>query len=149
MISREELKGFEIFEGLTDDELECIREIAKKEVYEAEKRIFEENSLAINLYLVLKGRVIIQMRASKYKERVPIDVIEQGEIFGWSAVTEPYTFTAAAFTMMPSELVVINGDLLRDLFRKNNHIGYLVMSRIASVISSRLRRLHEKLVEIS
>ncbi len=146
MITNEELKKFEIFDGLNECELDVIREIAKKEVYEAEKRIFEENSLAANLYLVLKGEVVIQMRGGKNRERIPIDTIAPGEIFGWSAVTEPYTFTAAAYTLRPTELIVIKGDVLRDLFRKNNHIGYLVMTKIAAVISSRLRRLNEKLV---
>lgn len=149
MVSKEDLRKFEIFGGLSDHELDLIREVAKKESYEGEKRIFEENSLAANLYLVLKGEVVIQMRGAKNRTQIPIDTIIPGEIFGWSAVTEPYTFTAAAYTLRPTEVIVIKGDLLRDLFRKNNHIGYLVMSKIAAIISSRLRRLNEKLVEMA
>ena len=74
-------------------------------------------------------------------------VIEPDEIFGWSAVTEPFTFTAAAWTLEPSELLVLNGKVLLDLFKKNNHIGYKIMMKIASVISSRLKHLSQKLAD--
>jgi len=56
--------------------------------------------------------------------RLAIDTVGPGEIFGWSAVTEPFTFTAAAWTIEETELLVFKGDVLRDLFKKNNHIGY-------------------------
>jgi len=73
-------------------------------------------------------------------------MIEPGEIFGWSAVAEPYTFTAAAYTVEDSEIFSIRGDVLRGIFKKNNHIGYKIMIKIAAVISSRLRSLNRKFV---
>ncbi len=86
------------------------------------------------------------MRGNMGKEQLPIDTVGPGEIFGWSAVTEPYTFTAAAYTVEKSELLVVDGRALRDLFKKNNHIGYKVMVKISSVVSSRLRQLNQKFV---
>ncbi|MCP2604885.1 cyclic nucleotide-binding domain-containing protein [Candidatus Aminicenantes bacterium AH-873-B07] len=148
MVSIEELKKFEVFKELTDAELENIREIAKEEEYEAEERIFEEKSLAINMYLVLEGKVEIRMRGDMGVEQLTIDTVGSGEIFGWSAVTEPFTFTAAAWTGEKSKVLVLNGELLRDLFKKNNHIGYKIMMKIAAVISTRLRRLNKKFVDI-
>jgi CRP-like cAMP-binding protein len=65
-------------------------------------------------------------------------------VFGWSAVTEPHAFTAAAYTMEDAVVFELNGDVLRDLFKKNNHIGFKMMVKIASVISHRLRSLNEK-----
>ncbi|MDH5468055.1 MAG: cyclic nucleotide-binding domain-containing protein [Candidatus Aminicenantes bacterium] len=146
MVTIEELKKFKVFEGLTDAELENISEIARKEEYEAGKRIFDEKSQAAHLYTVLKGKVEIKMSADKGRELMRLDMVGPGEIFGWSSVTEPYTLTAAAWTMEKTELLVFNGEVLRDLFKKNNHIGYKVMMRVASVISSRLRSLSQKFV---
>jgi CRP-like cAMP-binding protein len=77
-----------------------------------------------------------------------IDTVGPGEVFGWSAVTEPHAFTAASYAMEASEVFVVKGSVLRDLFKKNNHIGYKVMMKVASVISQRLRSLNEKCVNL-
>ena len=146
MITDDDLRNFEIFEDLTDAELENIAGIAKKESYEANNRIFEEKSWARNLYLVVDGQVEIRMKGEKGGEQLPIHEAGPGEIFGWSAVTEPHAFTAAAWTKEKSEILVFEGQVLLDLFKKNNHIGYKVMSKVASVISSRLRGLNQKFV---
>lgn len=147
MVSIQELKEFEIFTELTDAELENICENAKKEVFDADKRIFDEKSWATNLYLVKDGRIEIKMSGKGGSNQITIDTIEPKEIFGWSAVTEPFTFTAAAWTKEKSNLIVLNGEVLLDLFKKNNHIGYKVMKEVASVISSRLRRLSQRMAD--
>ena len=146
MISIEQLKQFELFKSLSDDELENVGEIAKKEQLRSDTRIFEEKSIANKLYLICGGRVVIKLRAEMGKEQLPVDTVGPGEVFGWSAVAEPHSFTAAACTLEDSEFYVINSDTLLDLFRKNNHIGYKVMKELASVISSRFRQLSQKLV---
>lgn len=146
MVSTHDLRGFDIFKELTDPELENVAEIAKRENYDASKRIFEEKSWANNLYLVVKGLIVIKMKGDKGGEQLPIDTAGPGDIFGWSAVTEPHAFTAAAWTTKKSEILVFNGKALLDLFKKNNHIGYKVMAKVAAVISSRLRKLNRKLV---
>jgi len=140
----EELRQFKIFQDLTDTELQNIAEIAKKVEFEAEKRVFEEKSIASDLYLVLKGKVVIRKKSDLGHGQITIDTIEPGEIFGWSSTTEPHNFTAAAHTTEKSELLTIKSDVLRDLFKKNNHIGYRVMTEIASVISSRFRSLSQE-----
>ena len=142
----EVLKKFDVFKGLADYELENVAELANIADYDAGKRIFDEKSQANYFYFVLEGKVEIKMRAEKGKDLLPIDTVGPGEIFGWSAVTEPFTLTAAAWTLEKTKLFVFKGEVLRDLFKKNNHIGYTVMMAVSSVISSRLRKLNQKLV---
>jgi len=144
MVMNEELRQFKIFQDLTDAELQNIAEIAKKVEFGAEKRIFEEKSIASNLFLVLKGKVVIRKQSDVGPGQITIDSVGPGEMFGWSSITEPHNFTAAAHTAEESEFLAINSDVLRDLFKKNNHIGYRVMTEIASVISSRFRSLSQE-----
>ncbi|MGB2907362.1 MAG: cyclic nucleotide-binding domain-containing protein [Candidatus Aminicenantaceae bacterium] len=147
MLKIDDLKRFGIFSALNDNELEYIAEIAKQETYKKGRRIFQENSIAQNIYLVMSGNIEIRMRGAHGKE-MAIDTVGPGEVFGWSAVTEPHAFTAASYAMEASEVFVVNGSVLRDLFKKNNHIGYKVMMKVASVISQRLRSLNEKCVNL-
>lgn len=147
MVAIEKLRKFKIFNSLNERELELIADIAKEESYKAHERIFEEKALATNLYLLLEGKVEIKIRGDDV-EPVVIDIVGSGEIFGWSAVTEPYTFTAAAWTSEETGLIILKGERLRELFEKNNHIGYRVVKEVAAVISRRLKAMETKFVDL-
>jgi len=149
MISSKELRAFEIFQDLTESELENVAQIAQKVEYKAGKRIFAEKSLATDLYLVLAGKVIIKMGEDEYDNQLTTDTISPGEIFGWSALTDPFTFTAGAYAQVDTQLLSFDGERLRKHFNINNHVGYKIMMRIASVISQRIRVMSEKLVDCS
>lgn len=140
-VTEKELRRFNIFKRLTDSELEIIQEIVSKEKHEAEERIIEEKSEATKLYLVLEGRASIKERGSFGKREMIIDDALPGEIFGWSAIAEPHTYTAAVTATERSVFLTIDSKTLLDLFEKNKDIGYKVMAEIASVISSRFRKV--------
>jgi len=147
MMNVDQLKQFKIFRGLNDREIEIIAGIAREETYDAGKRIFEEKALANNLYLALDGEVEIKIRGDGEKY-VIIDRIGSNDIFGWSAVVEPRTFTAAAWTTKKTNIIILGGEELGDIFEKNTHIGYRVVREIAAVISRRLKAMEKKFVEI-
>ena len=147
MVEIDRLKKFKIFKGLNERELEAIAKLAKERTYEAGSRIFEEKALATGLYLVLEGKVEVKTRG-KGSEQIVIDEVGPGRIFGWSAVTEPYTFTAATWTVEQSKVIILDGRKLRDLFANNNHIGFRVVKEVAAVISGRLKRMEAKFIEI-
>ena len=142
------LKNFKIFKGLNEREIEIIAAAAREETYEAGKRIFEEKALANNLYLALDGQIEIKIRGDG-DTYVIIDRVEAGDIFGWSALVEPRTFTAAAWVTKKANIIVLSGDKLKDIFETNNHIGYRVIKEIAAVISRRLKAMEKKFAEIT
>ena len=147
MISFADLKRFEIFKDLNESEAGIIQEKASFQEYDEGKRIFAENSLATNLYLLLEGKVDIKMSSTTKKEIITVDTVKPNEIFGWSAITDPFTFTAAAWTAEKCKIIAISGEALGNLFKINNQLGYKVSKKIATVISRRLRRLHLRLAD--
>jgi CRP/FNR family transcriptional regulator len=142
------LRGVTVFGELTDYELENIAKLAQVRTYEPDHRVFAEGALARRMFVLLDGEVEIRIRQARDSEQITVDTINKNEIFGWSALTQPYSLTAAAWVTKKSTVVGISGDLLRDLFEKNNHIGYLVMKGAASVISGRLMRNRVKMLEL-
>jgi len=146
MITVEELKKFSVFEGLNERELELFVNIAKEETHESDSRIFAEKALAVNLYLLLEGKVEITLKCGN-GELIKIDQVEPGEIFGWSAITAPCTFTAAAWTVEKTKLIVVKGERLINLFEINNHLGYRMLKKLSALISRRLRAMESKFVE--
>jgi signal transduction histidine kinase/CRP-like cAMP-binding protein len=145
------LTKFPILEGLTDDELDRIADLCRVEVYEAGATIHEEGSAAEYLYIVQEGKVVLEMELELQPYASPrqttIEVVTEGEAFGWSALVEPYTRTLSAKCMERTKLIVLKGSDLLDLFESEPHIGYEVMAGIANLVASRLRDTREKLTD--
>lgn len=146
MASVEELKGFKIFKGLNDRELELVANIAQEETHDAGVRMFEEKAKATHLYLVLDGKVEIKVKTAD-EDRVTVAEVTPGEILGWSVIVEPFVRTAGAWVVEKTKVLSLSAESLRDLFEKNNHIGYRVTKEIAAIISGRLKALDAKYAE--
>ena len=146
MVDVEELRGFELFANLGDKELAEIAKIGSPEKLGVGSEVFAEDEAASTLYLVADGKVAVKMKSRK-GQQVVVDEVGPGEMFGWSAVLDEQTFTAAADTIEDSTLLAFDGDRLRQLFAENHRIGYRVVGNIALVISSRLANLRSKLVD--
>ena len=139
------LKRFSIFKDLNDRETEVIANIAVRKTYEAGTRIFEEKGLATALFLILDGGVAIKMHSKEMN--IQIDELKTGDIFGWSSVIDPYAFTASAWALVKTEVLVLPVAELNPIFRNNNHIGYRVIKEIAVIASRRLKAIEAKFVE--
>ncbi|MBC8262993.1 MAG: cyclic nucleotide-binding domain-containing protein, partial [Anaerolineales bacterium] len=83
------LSKFPIFEGLTDDELKKIAALCREEVYEAGATVHEEGSVAEYFYIVQDGQVALELELELQPYALPrrtiIEVVTEGEAFGWSA----------------------------------------------------------------
>jgi len=145
------LSKFPIFEHLTDDELDRIADLCRVEVYEAGATIHEEGSAAEYLYIVQEGKVTLEMELELQPYASPrqttIEVVTEGQAFGWSALVEPHTRTLSAKCMERTKLIVLRGSELLDLFDSEPHIGYRVMEGIAQIVASRLKDTRQKLTD--
>ncbi len=137
MVDIEALKNFEIFKDLDRRELEQVATYGRAQVVEAGTTVFEENALASHLYLVVDGTVEIGIGGGS-DSKIVIDTVENGEVFGWSAVAEPPRFTAGAWATRETSLIVFDGANLVHLFEINNRIGYQILKRISAGTSSNL-----------
>ncbi len=145
------LSQFPIFEHLTDDELDRIADLCRMEVYEAGAAIHEEGSAAEYLYIVQEGKVTLEMELELQPYASPrqttIEVVTEGQAFGWSALVEPHTRTLSARCIERTKLIVLRGSELLDLFDSEPHIGYRVLEGIARIVASRLKDTRQKLTD--
>ena len=139
------LRRCEIFIGLYDDDLEKVALLPSThlETYEVDEIITQGNESAINLYILVEGKVDLQFNMDQVIEGktgfIKIDSVSTGSVFGWSALVQPYVYTLRAICSQLSTVLAINGRELIHLMDEDEHIGYEVMRSIACVISSRLR----------
>jgi len=138
------LKDMEIFQGLSEEELQELQaylqplEVKKKEV------LFSEGDPPEWLYLVLRGRVKITKLSQEGKE-VILEVVRPGEPFGAVAVLKGFPYPANAVAMEDAQLLrLARADLLRLLDRFPS-----LLQSVLGHLGERLRDSHEMLKSIA
>jgi len=147
MVPVELLKRMDVFEGLTEEDLRKIAAIAEERTYDAGQMIFAENDMATKLFLVQEGRVAIQFALGD-RRRATVQTVGKGHLVGWSALVEPYRFTASAVAVVPSRLIAVDGQGLQELFQADCRLGFIIMHRLAVIISERLRDTRLQLISL-
>ncbi len=146
MISSQTLKVFGLFNGLDDSELAKIAEFCHERKRKAGTTCFIQGEKATDVHLCRSGKVdIIIQLYEPWGMEVKVHATMEGEVFGWSALIEPHTYTSSAKCAGRVEEVYIKGADLPDLFGQNPHMGYLVMRNLSAIISSRLTQDRQRL----
>jgi CRP/FNR family cyclic AMP-dependent transcriptional regulator len=149
MISPEVLRRYPLFASIEDPLLKKVAMTG--DVISVDKRtwLFREGEDARNLYLVLKGEVMIRVSVgTEILRQIGVLKIGKGEILGWSALVEPYSYQLGAECIQNCELARFDGIQLSELMTHHPHLGYIFMSRVTQVIGERLLNLRIRLVSL-
>jgi signal transduction histidine kinase len=144
------LKESQLFERLTDEELDKITEFCSEEVYEAGASIIREGEIGNRLYIVEEGKVVLEMTIRLgigSGRQGAIDVILKGQCFGWWG-GESYIIALSARSIEKTYLIAIDSARLWRLLEDDHDIGYKIMKRLVSVVTTRLLRTRDMLAHI-
>ena len=143
------LRNTEVFQGLTDDELRLVAALCGRESCGADTQLSREGDKVEKLYVVEEGHV--QFRIATGAGRLwTVASSSQGECFGWKALLgPPHTWASSARCVEPTTVTTVDGAGLRELCRSYPHIGFVVMSGIARLISRRLDNTRRQLAHVA
>ena len=136
------LKDSELLAGLDATRLEKISTICQGHNYAKDAIIFDEGQEATELYLLQSGRVALEMQVQPVPDGpvIPtaLEVVSEGECFGWSALAEPHFYTLAARCMTNCTALAVSGGMLRDAMAADPLMGYQIMDKLTEIVSRRL-----------
>lgn len=142
-VSVDLLRPLSLFHRMNEAELERIVSLCCVETRERGVLICQEGVDAEALYVVLKGKValekMIQLSPRSRPRPATLEVLDQGDSFGWSSVVEPHVYTKSALSLCHVELLRVGGEGLRALLREDHHIGHELMASLTKVVASRLQ----------
>ena len=145
MVTVEVLKGFELFKGLADDSLAKLAELCHLYTMHEGNRIFAEGTGARDIHLCRSGKVDISIWVGQpWNKNIAVHRASAGEVFGWSALVAPYTYTASAECVESGEEIRIKGSELLPMFAQNPFIGYAIMENHSANISLRLTQTRQR-----
>ncbi len=141
----ETLPMVEILKGLSEKQKQEIRNLGHTEHYKPDTVICTEGAAARKFYLLEEGQVAVESRLAKGR-RIPISAVSPGQAFGWSALVQPYLYTATVMALSKTRVIAIEQEALLGLMQANPSLGLMIMQNVASIVSSRLRNLELALV---
>jgi len=148
MATISDLRKFNIFAGLTDEELERLVVLCEEETFKAGDKIFEENQPAKKVYLLSKGRVALSLSLPNEKRAI-VYTVSENEVFAWSALVEPFMATAQAKAVEDSHALVIDAGKLFPLFEEDCRTGFVIYNHIGRIVANRLRDTRAQLLSLT
>jgi len=153
---RQVLAVSELFNRLTDDELDKVVRICSERVYEPGITIFKEGDESKELYIIEDGRVALEVTlrfGSGSARQGAIDVITRGEVFGLTPICDAkicvtQTSTVSARCIEKTKVIILNGAELCHLFEENAYAGYKIMQILASIWRSRFQHSGDMIAHV-
>lgn len=127
------LKSAPVFAGVEGEELAAIADIALEHEYHPGDIIFEKNQPAHHLYVVVRGKVEVFLRANS-KERL-LTVLGEHECFGEMAILDDEPRSASVRAAEPTLVLKIDRESFRELIHERPQISFAIFK----ILSSRLR----------
>lgn len=145
MISPEVLRRYPFFGGLTDAQLREISMITEEETIEKGSVILPDKKPADKLCLLLDGSVdlvysnVDELRLSPVPPKeLQAGEINPGEIFGISALIDPYVYSATARAAMKSRILIIDAPKLRKLITEDTSLENHLLKQTMHALMERL-----------
>ena len=147
MINGALLKKVDIFNGLTDQQLEKVATRCKEVEFNQGDVILNESEQSKEMYLIAGGEVEIAVRASM--ESYPLPAVDgevmvvrlgAGQIFGEMALVDQGLRSATVrCSASPTRLLIMQRDDFITLCDEDGHLGFTVMRNIAADVCFKLR----------
>lgn len=134
------------FKGLDEKHLDFLVKNSNLVEFKAEDFIFSYRDEAKSFYLINQGLVSLQM-FSHEKGEIALEQIKAGEILGWSWLNPPFTWRFDAYSNTDTELIVFDGQAIRNKMEKDTKFGYFIQKIFIHIIAERLQATRLRLLE--
>ena len=117
--------------------IERLTTLAKEVHFERDQVIFHEGDECHDFYLIVEGRVALEIEAPGQTFRV--QTLHAGDELGWSAILMGRGKHFQARALQPVDALAFNGEELLAACRDDKAFGFALMYRMLGVVSERLQ----------
>ena len=131
MVPVGELKKFDFFKNLTDDQVARLAKITRVKKCKRGKVVYRQGAPAKDLFIVKKGTVSLR----RVEEHVGISFVSRvaGELLGAASLMEPREYTLTGLCLEDSEIYAIGAEKLFAIFQKDPLLGYKMALAVARI----------------
>ena len=144
--SRQSLRRCELFEPLSDAQIEELASCCRRRPLVAGEALLSENAEADELFVVEHGLLTVKLAVSSGSV-VSVAEAGPGQLVGWSALAAPHAYFAEVVALTDGVVLALSAADVERVLLREPAAGYAIMKRIAGLISTRLRDLKEQYME--
>ena len=142
------LKKCEMFRALDDKQLREVEKMCDYAEFEGGTIICKQECKEEKLYIIESGTVGIILEVGPLAQR-QVQAVTDYEVFGWSAMLDPYICTATVKALEKTKALAFDGQELSALCITKPEIGCRVSRGIARVVATRLRQAYSQLLGVT
>ena len=139
----------ELFQGLDEDDLEKVREIAHEKIFLENEVIFSEGDEGDALYLIVEGTVRVERGEAGLEESAGtmevIAILHPGNIFGEIAIMDKETRSATVAANESVKALEIKSKDFENLLASDKDLALKCYGNFIRVLCTRLRSTNESL----
>ena len=120
---------------------------ARPASYDAGAEILREGDPTRYLAVVLRGRVALRLRVPE-RGMTTILTIEAGDIVGWTAVVPPHRATSTVTALVPTDLLLLDGEGLRTELAADPVLAAAVYHSLLEAVAKRLTGTRMQLLDL-
>jgi len=141
------LQGIRFLHDIDPGHLEQIANISQPCEFDEHDVVFREGQPADDIYLVVSGKVSLQIGAGTAGCKL-IVTVGPGEILGWSSLTDHPRFAATAIATERTRMIRIDGDRLQAICDSDPQFGYEFMRRTMLALAKRVTATWTQLEDV-
>jgi CRP-like cAMP-binding protein len=134
-------------QGVKPQHLKILTAAAMYTEFKSEELIFHEGDIANRFYLIERGKVALETARAE-GDRVPVQIIGDGDALGWSWLFAPYYWHFDARALEATQTIFLYGTRLREECDQDHDFGYELMKRICRVLIHRLQATRRQLLAV-
>lgn len=134
------------FKGVLPPQLQLLAASAMEMQFAEGESVLQEGAPANRFYLILEGRVALELEVDPDSPRLPVQLLGPGDDIGWSWLFPPYSVHLSARALAPTKTIFFYGTRLREQCEQDHELGYQLMKRIAEVATQCLQSMQQSLI---
>ena len=142
------LRKCDMFRALDDKQLREVEKMCSAEEFEAGVIVYKQGSKEERLYVIEHGVVGIILEVGPLAQR-QVQAVTDYEVFGWSAMLDPYICTATVKALEQTKVLAFDGQELSSLCISKPEIGCRISRGIARVVAMRLCQAYAQLLGVT
>ena len=133
--------------ALSDDDISTLEGCGLSYLsFEPGDKLVQEGKLADGCFLIDRGEVALEMYVDRAESRT-LQVVQAGDIVGWSWLLPPYLGTYDATALTPVTAMRVDAPLLREAMESDRAFGYAMLVRVCRVAVSRLEATRREFLD--
>lgn len=136
----------ELFADLPDSAIERIAGFAATQSAYRGQAILEEGERGTDLFIVLDGRVEVQIESISPFMEIGLCKLGPGEVVGELGLIDNAERAATIVALVPGEFAILRSDKLRDYFNERPDIGLVFMRNLARILARRLNTMNRRVM---